>query len=200
MGKDSTVSILKVLVSILAIDRNIEVDTAKTLLIMGADPRAEVEFMFAQDMPVDTTRNKIIDDFLESGCDWLISIDDDVGCEKNPIDLCFLGKDIIFLPTPIIQGGKLTINVDYLEEGKGLREIKKGGTGCFVLSRKAAEIIEKPLFKFLYDQNGYCILGEDYYFSENARKNFKLYAHTDYLCKHIKGIDLLTLSGNFFRR
>jgi hypothetical protein len=184
---------MKIFVSILAIDREINICTAKMLLLMAADPRAQVEFFFVQHAPVDSARNAIVERFLESDADYLISVDDDTGCDKNPIDLCFLGKDIIYLPTAMIQEGKLKINVHYLGEGEGLQEVGKGGTGCFILSKHAAKSIPKPLFKFEYDEKGDCTLGEDYYFSEKAKEYFTLYAHKDYPCHHVKGLDLLSL-------
>jgi len=186
---------MKLLVSILAIDRVIHVSTAKMLLIMGADKRVEIEYFFVQHAPVDAARNKVIDTFLESDSDFLISVDDDTGCEKNPIDLCFLGKDIIFLPTPIIYQGKLKINVNYKKREKGLQEVRRGGTGCFMLSRKAAVTIPKPLFRFRYSRDGSCLLGEDFDFSEKARRFFPLYVHNDYPCHHYKNVDLLSLGG-----
>jgi len=183
---------MKVLVAILSVDRQIQVCTAKMLLIIGADPRAQIEFMFVQKVPVDEARNSVIDKFLEGDADYLICTDDDVGCDANPIELCFLEKDIIFLPTPIIQKGEVKMNVHYLTRGKGLQEVTKGGTGCFILSRKAAETIEKPLFQFKYGEDGRLLLGEDYYFSEKASKHFTLYVHNDYPCHHVKHLDLLT--------
>lgn len=184
--------VIKVLVAVPAVDRQIQVCTAKTLLVMGADKRATCSFMFAQSVPIDECRNNIIDRFLNSDADWLISIDDDVGCEKNPIDMCFIGKDIVFLPTPIIQEGNIKFNVHYLTKGDGLCEVSKGGTGCFVLSKRAAETIPKPLFRFQFDKEGRLELGEDYYFSAQALKHFKLYTHNGYKCSHVKGLDLLS--------
>jgi hypothetical protein len=158
---------------------------------MATDPRVVTEFAFIQKVPVDEARNSAIDYFLAGDCDYMISLDEDVGCEKNPIDLIFLEKDIIFLPTPIIQGGEKKWNVHFLGSPQGLFEVSKGGTGCFVLSRNAAETIDKPLFNFKYGENGRLLLGEDYFFSEKAAKHFTLYAHMDYPCSHIKYLDLL---------
>ncbi len=182
---------MKILVAVFAIDRTIHTETAKMLLVMGADKRADLEFMFVQHHPVDSARNQVIKDFLDGDYDFLISVDDDNGCVRNPIDLCFMGKDIIFCPTPIPKEGKMKLNVAYLTNGKGLQEIAKAGTGCYILSRKAAKTIPKPLFKIEYDQDGVCSMGEDIYFSENAAKYFKLYTHNSYPCHHLKTTDLL---------
>ncbi len=84
------------------------------------------------------------------------------------------------------------MNVHYLTKGKGLQEVSKGGTGCFILSRKAVETIPKPLFQFKYGEDGRLLLGEDYYFSEKAAKFFTLYVHNDFPCHHVKHVDLLT--------
>lgn len=180
----------KVLVTVLASSRKLQVCTAKTLIVMACDQRVEIEFAFIQKVPVDEARNSAVDYFLEGDCDYMISIDEDVGCEKNPIDLCFIGKDIVFLPTPIIQGGEKKWNVHFLNDEQ-LCEVSKGGTGCFVLSRNAAQTIEKPLFNFKYGEDGRLLLGEDYFFSEKAAKHFTLYAHRGYPCSHIKYLDLL---------
>lgn len=184
----------KVLITVLASSRKLQVCTTKTLIVMATDPRVVTEFVFIQKVPVDEARNSAVDYFLKGDCDYMISLDEDVGSEHNPIDLVFLGKDVIFLPTPIIQGGEKKWNVHFLNDifiNERLCEVSKGGTGCFVLSKKAAETIEKPLFNFKYDKNGRLELGEDYYFSEKAAKHFTLYAHRDYPCSHIKYLDLL---------
>lgn len=174
----------------MAIDRTVHVCTAKMLLHMSVDPRAEVEFIFVQHSPTDSARNEVIKQFLEGDFDYLISVDDDNGCVRNPIDLCFLDKELIFMPTPIYKGKEIKLNVHYLTEGKGLQEIAKAGTGGFVLSRKAAKKIPKPLFKIKY-KKGICTMGEDIYFSEKAAKYFKIYAHNSYPCHHMKNTDLL---------
>lgn len=180
----------RVLITVLSSSRKLQICTTKTLIVMATDPRVVTEFVFIQKVPVDEARNSAIDYFLKSDCDYMISLDEDVGSEHNPIDLIFLEKDIIFLPTPIIQGGEKKWNVHFITN-EGLCEVSKGGTGCFVLSKNAAETIEKPLFNFKYDKNGRLELGEDYYFSEKAAKHFTLYAHKGYPCSHIKYLDLL---------
>lgn len=180
---------MKVLIAVLAHDDTTSVSVTKMLIRMGMDNRVDKSFIFLQASPVDEARNIVIDHFLASDCDYLISTDDDTGCDKNPIDLCLLGKDIIFLPTPYIDEKGVVVNTMYKMEDKGLCECQKGGTGCFVLSRKAAETIPKPLFQFKYE-NGRVVMGEDYYFSEKAREYFPLYCHKDYRCHHYKNVDL----------
>jgi hypothetical protein len=184
---------VKVLIATLAIDETVHLSVVKMLLRMGNDKRVDKEFIFVGANPVDDARNTVIDHFLKSDCDYLISTDDDTGCDRNPIDLCLLGKDIIYLPTPYMENGEVVINTDYKPDDKGLCECTKGGTGCFILSRKAAETIPKPLFAFEY-KDGHVDTGEDFAFSKKASQYFTLYCHRDYLCHHFKTMDLWNLA------
>jgi len=152
--------------------------------------------------PLDHARNFVVDYALENKYDYLLCFDHDNPCIRNPIDLCFMDKDIIFCPTPLVDQntGKVVLNVEPVKSHiigsdkilKGLFEIEKGGTGGFMMSRKAMQEIEKPMYKFTYDENGFWKEGEDWYFCRKAKEaGFKLWSHRDYLCSHFKELDLL---------
>lgn len=187
---------MKVLISVLAYNRTVSTPLAISIVGMASDQRVEKEFLFVQMCPIEEARNFAMQTFLDRDYDYMIMIDDDTACPKNPIDFCFMGKDLIFCPYIMHKDDTFTVSIgtDTVGERKGLQEVTKAGTGCFMISRKAAEKIEKPHFAFEHDKNGRMTAGEDVYFCEKARKHFKLYVHWDYFATHEKIIDL----NNFF--
>jgi hypothetical protein len=161
--------------------------------------------------PIENNRNSIVKRFLATDCTHLIQIDNDTVPIQNPIKLVDVDVDIIACAVPIMQSGILYFNsyrleqlsdvvykpVSYLKDEirkTTLEEVDAIGTGCFAVKRKVYETIQCP-FKRLYDIDGIETLGSDLYFSEQSRNaGFKLFTHFGFIAKHIKQLDLLSLS------
>lgn len=174
---------MKVLIAVLAHTGWMHNQVAKCLLCLGVDQRYETRFIFVERRPVDDARNFIVNYALKHNHDYVLMMDHDNPCSKNPLDLIALDKDVIFCPTPIMKNHKAEINTNAIEGG--LVEVEWGGTGCVLISKRAMKEIPKPLFRFKYDKTGISSEGEDVYFSKKARSSgIKLYAHTDYKCLH----------------
>lgn len=167
----------------------------------------EIDLRFSTVTNIDFNRNKIVGMFLKTDCKYLLMIDDDNPCLKNPLDLIELKKDIIIYPTFMAKtmDGKPIINYNVFNKqgkkwksqvmtpGKPLMEYDAGGTGCILIKRKVLESLEAP-FKSKMNKDGTRDVGSDLWFCERARrKGFKIWAHWDYSCMHFKDYDLLNI-------
>lgn len=181
---------MKVLVTILA-QQWVHTTVAYGLIPIILDQRHEKQILFIDRRPVDFARNAIVKFFLQKDFDYLLMMDHDNPCIKNPLDLIDYRKDIIFCPTPTLVDKKLRVNTAPLQKPVGLYKVQKAGTGCVLISRKALETIPKPLFKFKLDKEGMLKIGEDIDFCNKAKKaGFELYAHADYQCRHFYEVDM----------
>lgn len=195
----------KVLLVVLVHTGWIHKETTKLLLRLVADPRVELSTLLLSRRPVEDARNACVAHAKKGKFDYLISVDHDVACKENILDLCFCGKDIIICPTPIFQCGRAVLNIHYegklLADKEGIAEVDKGGTGCICLSRKALETIPEPLFLTTFKEHGEMDVGEDIYFCEKARSlGFTIYAHTKYPCSHFQELDLWNVFANSLPR
>lgn len=164
--------------------------------------------------PLDNARNKCVKEFLESDCDYLWWIDDDI---LPPIDamhrLVQADKDAIgaaafsmkdeeqYFPYPVT----LRYNEDkkyIVYYGKGIEEVDATGGACVMVKRKVYEAIERP-YEFTYYPDGTLNLTCDFRIWQKAQeKGFKLFIDFDLICDHIrtcriKGFqDLLSSIGN----
>ena len=166
----------------------------------------EIDLRFSKVTCIDYNRNTIVKMFLESKNQYLLMMDDDNPCLKNPLDLLAEKKDIIIYPTFMSKANEngeptLSYNV-FMKEGKMFRtqrmipgkpfmQYDAGGTGCILIKRKVLEALEAP-FKSKLHRDGTRHTGSDLYFCSRAKKKgFEIWAHWEYACKHLKRIDLI---------
>jgi hypothetical protein len=159
--------------------------------------------------PLHAARNLLVELFLKTDCEYLFFIDDDVVPPSDALDeLIEADKDIIMPLTlmikPITEEAAVPVpqsmrNHDPTKEGykpcwgTGIEEVDTIGGAAFFVKRKVFE--EKPYkFRFEYYPNGRRKKGADVAFSEDMRaRGYKLYAHYDLPCQHIRQVDLLRI-------
>jgi hypothetical protein len=159
---------------------------------------------------VEYNRHEITSKFLKSGCQYLLMVDDDNPCQKNPLDLLKEDKDVISFPTFMWKNetGKapqLAYNIyqkipegwstmTYREGGLMMHEVDRAGTGCILIKRSVLESIDLP-FESIPGPKGLRLIGEDMVFCDKAHeKGFKIWTNWDYPCSHYKTIDLLAIA------
>lgn len=182
-----------------------------TVMKMLQDPRVTSEYIAPTWSPYENNLHKIRLDFLAGGFDYWINIDSDNPPQNNPIDLCFLGLDIVGCVTPVwanMKPGDFPIYWNALDavgdEGwkphtpcVGLQEVDAIGSGCMVLSKQVMAVIPAP-FQRIYHSDGTVNIGCDYAFCRRAKKlGFKVHAHYDYPCHHFNEIDLCEIIKAF---
>lgn len=174
------------------------------------DDRVQLACVRPSAVPVENCLNQVIKRFLAEDWDYWINLDNDQAPTKNPIDLVFLDKDVIGMPTPAF---KMKSQEDELmlywavyawnenanayapyrvrPEAGPVQEVDAIGSGCWVVARRVLEAVSQPMLR-QYDGDGVVSMGSDLSFCTKARAaGFQIYAHYDYPCRHYKTVDLL---------
>lgn len=170
--------------------------------------------------PVCRARNQIVKWFLEDRKNkgfkdftHILFIDSDT---IPPVDalkkLLLADKDVISGLTPILQQDPNTgewgtidncfTKIEEMDDGSkktyatvrntGLQEIIKCGASCLLVKREVFEKLEKPYFKFIFNEDGSSTRqGEDLYFCTKVKEaGFEIWADTSVICKHSKTLML----------
>ncbi len=184
-------------------------NSAAVETMMLRDDRVRLHVTRCSGAPFESNMNAVIRDFLLGDWDFWINLDDDQAPLKNPIDLIFLNKDIIGLPTPAHKCGQEDSGNPFYwnvyawdeqnqvhrphqakKEDGPLQEVDAVGSGCWVVARRVLEAVKQPM-AVQYDENGVTKVGGDLSFCGKARAaGFKVFAHYDYPCRHFKTVDL----------
>lgn len=154
--------------------------------------------------PISSNRNKIVKRFLETDCDYLLMIDDDVVPMHNPCELVYADRDIIGSPALVRSSGQLMVWTAYIPHPNGvgysavdlnsfddmidILEVAIVGTGCILIKRKVLESLKAP-FHSEFDDDGIQIYGTDFAFCRKAVKaGFHVYTTTHRRCEHYKTV------------
>lgn len=154
--------------------------------------------------PVDNARNQIVEEFLfgeGKDCTHLFFIDSDTIPPQEALEnLLLVNKPIASGITPIVDHHDKDMTWYrkwncILPDGKavrpntGVHEVVGAGGSCLLIRRDVLETMEKPYFRFVYedDNKKSVIVSEDIYFIAKAKsKGFQTFADTSVVCHHWK--------------
>ena len=171
------------------------------------DERYRRKLVMPMAVPYELNINQIIENALEEDSDYLLIVDGDNPPILDPLDLVELDKDIIGLPTPTWKGQRINPNA-MTKVGKsfqpvrdermyGLQEVDAVGSGCMLIARRVLEDIGKRWFNPKWNEKGTSRRSGDFNFCTKAReKGYKVWAHFDYPCEHIKQAPLKKIDDN----
>ncbi|KKL07472.1 hypothetical protein LCGC14_2585690, partial [marine sediment metagenome] len=157
-------------------------------------------------MPVDSNRNHIVKQFLDTDYEWLLMIDSDVVPPKNVLNLLKHNKKIVGaicmtatsegIPYPVIMKknkNKVGFRID--RDIKPLMEVDATGCACLLIHREVLESIKNP-FRLGYNKDGIVTeIGEDFDFCLKSKKaGYKVYVDTTLQCQHFREVDLLSVN------
>lgn len=155
-----------------------------------------------------------MNDFLDGGEDFWLSMDDDNPPKNNVADLVNLDLDVVGFPTPVwhseVKGDRpfyfnaLTKVDDGFsplpsERWKGLQEVDAIGSGCFMVARRVMLALkdDQPFMR-QWGKDGRVVQGCDYSFCDRAKaKGFRIWSHFDYPCDHFNELSLLEVIQSF---
>lgn len=162
----------------------------------------------------DFARNKMVEEFLESGADIMWFLDSDVTPPQDALELITAHSDKwkvagvvypIFMAPNASEGPQVVFTAYTKYNGAftamplipdhGLAMVDGLATGCLFIKREVfTEILpEKPYFKFTYNEEDRSMAeGEDFYFMRRlSDKGVQFFTDFSMVCKHQKNIDLL---------
>jgi len=176
------------------------------LLEMSKDPRITISTLFINKRPYEDALNTALKEAREGSFDFLISFDHDNVPTRNPIDLIFIGKDVIGMPYPTyrlngdgsIEMALLAMNKqangEYLDHKvrDGLQEVDAVASGALVISKK---VIDSGVhFARKWGEDGFSKTGIDFHFCEKTKENgFHIFSHFGFPASHYKELDLLSM-------
>ena len=156
--------------------------------------------------PISSNRNKIAKRFLETDCDFLLMIDDDVVPLSNPCELVHADLDVVAMPALVRSAGQLlnwtsytahsdgvgysAVDLDSVDDMLDILEVAIVGTGCILIKRKVIENVKAP-FHSEFDDDGIQTYGTDFAFCRRATKaGYKIYTTVHRRCEHFKVVGL----------
>jgi GT2 family glycosyltransferase len=148
----------------------------------------EIHLIMPNHRPCDYNRNVIVEEFLKSGCEWLLQIDDDIAPIHNLLDLIKHNKKIVSADVQTVKGREIIkLAMEQTKDGwkqkkleAGLNEVDAVGTGVLLTHREVYEKLDKPYYKYHYDKDGMLIQGLDFQLCKRAKeKGFKVYYDND---------------------
>jgi len=189
----------------------VRVELIKTIMQWQMNGEYEIYLSFPNDKPIESNRNKIVQDFLKTDCEWLVQIDDDVVPPVDYLNLITYDKDVIsgvcyayrqdaIVPLVLFKNKKdgLWKNKE-INPSDGLIEVDSMGTGAMMIHRRVfVPELQKHPFQSTWRKDGTRRKGLDLYFCEKAKKlGFKIWCHLRYDCSHIVSADLKEINKGF---
>ena len=184
---------------------------AETLLRLQKQEGCNVRIEFHGGQPVELARNNLARRFLETDCEYLLMIDDDIVPPDDILAMAEHGRDVIgglcyafnvrtgIFPVAFVvredgpfRGGYDRIGYGNAAENQGVVEVGLLGSGCIMIHRRVFAALKEPYFKFEFDEAITTIEeSEDFGFCNRAiEAGFNLYVDTDKVCGHLKTFDL----------
>jgi len=160
--------------------------------------------------PIEHNRNVIVQNFLKSGYDYLLMLDNDIIPPMNVIELADHEKDIVGMvcfafkakPNRIMplvleykgknEDGRASYNIPDLENKDGLIEVDAVGTGAIMIHRRVFEHKDmKHPFQNYWNEDGIRTEGLDLSFCRRAKEaGFKVWADLNMVASHWTELDL----------
>lgn len=166
-------------------------------------PRKHKLMLFFTDATYIThARNKLVELFLQSDCEYMLFLDSDILVPKNIAEaLLSFNKEVVSAMYYTRDDGKPMFRVyrdgNYYEPGEfpknDIFEVGGVGLGCCLLKREVVEKVAKSvgdqtMFDVVYKNRNYAV-GEDIFFSELIRKaGYKVWVATAVTVGHFGGI------------
>ncbi len=160
-----------------------------------------VSMLVDQMIPLDLSRNNIVNLAKKENCDYIFFLDSDVLIDENQLDkLLYHSKDVIsgvyYKRTPFYEplprrrvAENLYISIE--PEGENIIEVDGTGLGCLLVNMDIFDKIPYPWFEFKYvNRNGeWSQLSEDLYFCQKVQNiGEKIYCDPTVKCGHIGAI------------
>lgn len=179
---------------------------------MLTDKRYRIRHDCPTHQPYVNCLHHIVNDFLENGEDYLLTIDTDNPPIKNPLDLIGFDCDVVSCPTPVwnnsVPGDRpyyfnaLDIKNDGYtphEPCTGLQEVDAVGSGCLLIARRVMlKLRDQQPFSRIWNKDGTVEIGGDFSFCRKAKKaGFRIWTHYDYPCHHFNELDLIEVINAF---
>ena len=179
--------------------KSIHADVVKWLIKQSNDHGIDI---VNTPMPLEHARNLQVERFLSSPYEYLFIVDSDCVPQDNTVEkLMAYQFPFITAPHPTIKGNETGVmvldsdgNGDYVQHipfDKGLQECDAVGCAGMLFHRSVFERLDKPYFKFIFNDDGYLVKGEDFYICDKMKQaGIKIYADCNLIQTHNVGVSI----------
>ena len=163
----------------MACNRQIKAQTVESLLNLVAYTHEDLYFVIgSQGYTLSENRTYCVAQARQNDCTHLLFIDDDMVFPRDTLDtLLAHGKDIVGTVASsrmITEGTHITLKNGETLQKKDvpdkLFQVKALGTAVLLINLSVFEKIDKPFFHTKTHENGFTLMGEDYWFCERAEE------------------------------
>ena len=174
----------------MACNRQIQAKTVTSLLELITHSEYELYFVIgAEGYTISENRSYVVAQARQNKCTHLLFIDDDMifppdtlerlmKHEKEIIGTLYHSRKLPLTPTVTLLEGT--------EMPKELFKAKAVATGVMLINLDIFNKIDKPYFNTEVHENGFTLMGEDYWFCRQAeRKGIDIYCDPTITIKHI---------------
>jgi len=176
----------------------------RLLEIIALNRQHEYIFNFRIGQPISSQRNTIVNDFLTTDADVLWFIDSDMLPPENILDILLKEYDSsvgVVAPVTFIMQNTIKYNLFMFNEDKtghtnkkiergGLNRVDACGMGCVFIFKRVFETTSSPWFDFVLNERGETIETETFYFYKKIHNIHTVYVDSEYVCGHIKQLNL----------
>lgn len=149
--------------------------------------------------PWQYARNGIAKMFLDSGCEWLLMLDNDMAPPLNLLGMLDRADDRMDILVPqqfcitdagLTLGWKFRPGEDGTTESEWV-ELEGAGSGAMFIRRRVFEPLSWPYFDFVLDESKGLVCGEDLYLCHKARAaGFRVWGNKRFEVDHFKTVSL----------
>jgi hypothetical protein len=143
--------------------------------LCNATPPLETPIVNNKSSIVAAARNDGVRRARELGCDHILFLDSDMTFPRTTLHRLLVHREAIVGATYVKRVPPFALLGSALEshpttDARGLTEMRRIPTGCLLIRLSVFDALAKPYFRYVTDEVGGEIIGEDYVFCDRARE------------------------------
>jgi hypothetical protein len=143
--------------------------------LCNTTPPLETPIVNNKSSIVAAARNDGVRRARELGCDHLLFLDSDMTFPRTTLHRLLVHREPIVGATYVKRVPPFALLGSALEphptaDARGLTEMRRIPTGCLLIRMSVFDALAKPYFRYITDETGGEIVGEDYVFCDRARE------------------------------
>jgi glycosyltransferase involved in cell wall biosynthesis len=143
--------------------------------LCNATPPLETPIVNNKSSIVAAARNDGVRRARELGCDHLLFLDSDMTFPRTTLHRLLVHREPIVGATYVKRVAPFALLGAALEphptaDARGLTEMRRIPTGCLLIRMNVFDALARPYFRYVTDETGGVIVGEDYVFCDRARE------------------------------
>lgn len=153
-------------------------------------------------VPHDSARNQAAAEFLKTGFDWQLTIDNDQAISTALFDMIDQAPadGAVLVPRNYMHRSNLTTEPSLVWWGSGQpigewASLAQAGSGVMAIRRDTYKKIQAPYFRFGYSADGIMDQGEDEHFCQKVTgAGLKIYGNVKHLARHYHAAEIADIA------